>query len=155
MLTVSLLIALILDQVSKAVIERQMVFFERIDILGSFLGLRYVRNTGIGFGLLSGLDPFLIGGIQLLIIGVVLLTVFRFRYEITGAEEFFVGMIIGGAFGNLVDRLRLGYVVDFLEMPLWPVFNVADICIVIGAVLLLIAYYRRERRARKAHSLEP
>ncbi len=155
MLTVSLLIALILDQVSKAVIERQMVFFERIDILGSFLGLRYVRNTGIGFGLLSGLDPFLIGGIQLLIIGVVLLTVFRFRYEITGAEEFFVGMIIGGAFGNLVDRLRLGYVVDFVEMPLWPVFNVADSCIVIGAVLLLIAYYRRERRARKAHSLEP
>ncbi len=155
MLTVSLLIALILDQVSKAVIERQMVFFERIDILGSFLGLRYVRNTGIGFGLLSGLDPFLIGGIQLLIIGVVLLTVFRFRYEITGAEEFFVGMIIGGAFGNLVDRLRLGYVVDFVEMPLWPVFNVADSCIVIGAVLLLITYYRRERRARKAHSLEP
>lgn len=155
MLTVSLLITLILDQVSKAVIERQMVFFERIDILGSFLGLRYVRNTGIGFGLLSGLDPFLIGGIQLLIIGVVLLTVFRFRYEITGAEEFFVGMIIGGAFGNLVDRLRLGYVVDFFEMPLWPVFNVADSCIVIGAVLLLIAYYRRERRARKAHSLEP
>lgn len=155
MLTVSLLITLILDQVSKAVIERQMVFFERIDILGSFLGLRYVRNTGIGFGLLSGLDPFLIGGIQLLIIGVVLLTVFRFRYEITGAEEFFVGMIIGGAFGNLVDRLRLGYVVDFVEMPLWPVFNVADSCIVIGAVLLLIAYYRRERRARKAHSLEP
>jgi signal peptidase II len=84
---------------------------------------------------------------------VVLLAVFRFRYQITIAEEFFVGMIIGGAFGNLVDRLRLGYVVDFIELPFWPIFNAADSFLVVGAVLLLITYYRRERRAHRAHSI--
>ncbi len=153
MLSVALLVALISDQVSKAIVEQQMVYLERVDLIGSLLGLRYVHNTGIGFGLLRGLDPFLIAGIQLMIIGVVLLAVFRFRYQITIAEEFFVGMIIGGAFGNLVDRLRLGYVVDFIELPFWPIFNAADSFLVVGAVLLLITYYRRERRAHRAHSI--
>ena len=60
-----------------------------------------------------------------------------------------LGLQLGGALGNVVDRLRQGYVVDFLEVPHWPVFNVADSCIVVGVVLLGWVMWREERRAAR------
>jgi signal peptidase II len=77
--------------------------------------------------------------------------------KLSGWESFLIGLIVGGALGNnLIDRLRLGHVVDFFELKGFPaIFNFADLCIVFGAALLTLSVYRREKRASRDNSLQP
>jgi len=144
-----IVLVVILDQLSKRIVENSMNYFQRIDILGKILGFRYVHNRGVAFGMFSGVEGILIASISTTIIIGLLIFGVIFKNRLSKIEQFFFGMIIGGALGNLIDRLRLGYVVDFIELPYWPVFNVADTSIVLGTILLLFLYYRREHSARR------
>jgi len=132
------------DQATKAWTLRNLPLFELREIVPGLFGLTHVRNTGVAFSLLSNLDPrwvhpFLILA-TVLAMGAVL--VYIAYLPGGGAAPVGLGLILGGAVGNLIDRARLGYVVDFLDLYWrnhhWPTFNVADVGITVGVVLLMI-----------------
>ena len=132
------------DQASKAWAVRNLPLFEFRDIVPGCFGLVHVRNTGVAFSLLSNLDPawvhpFLILA-TVLAMGAVLAYIAYLPCR--GAAPAGLGLILGGAIGNLIDRARLGYVVDFLDLYWrghhWPTFNVADVGISVGVGLLVV-----------------
>ena len=134
------------DQASKQIVVESI---SRGDAVGVFPGLELVnaRNTGVAFGALEGggwLLATLIGLSLALLLG----------YFALNREQPWlwlpVGLLLGGALGNLVDRAREGAVIDFIDPVAWPAFNVADACIVVGVLLLLFVAEGRSRRHRSA-----
>lgn len=147
-------VALIADQITKNIAESNLEYFNRVDLVSWLFGFRYVHNQGIGFGMLDFLPIEFIYSLSAGISLVILVLAIIYKNVLTKYENLFLGFIIGGALGNNIDRIRFGYVVDFLEFPYWPVFNLADTFIVIGAALLLFSFYRRERIASKNRNIE-
>ena len=133
------LITLVIDQTSKYLILLNMKEFESIPIINNFFNVTFMKNTGAAFS-------FLEGNVPLIIIVTSIIIIFILRYiKITNPkrqEKIFYSLIIGGAFGNLIDRIVHGYVIDFLDFNLfgynYPVFNIADISIVVGIFSLVI-----------------
>jgi signal peptidase II len=131
------------DQAVKALVRTTIDPGEEVRL---FLGIRFVnvRNDGIAFGLLSG------GGIVLVIFAVAalaaLLTFFA-RHRDRPLVWLPTGLLIGGAAGNLLDRVREGAVTDFIDFPAWPAFNVADMAITFGVLTLLYVLEGPPRRA--------
>ena len=132
------------DQWSKAWVAARFAPYEGKAILVDFFHIVHVRNTGVAFGLLSNLDskwvnPLLIA-LTLFAIAVVIAYLYFLPHH--GPAPCGLGLLLGGALGNLLDRARLGYVVDFLDLHWhhrhWPAFNVADIGITVGVFLLLL-----------------
>lgn len=127
---------MILDQLSKAWIASQIGPAQpdaRINIVGTWVALEYSENRGAAFGLLVGLGPLLMVA-SVAIVGFLLFILFR-AADPPWWQAVAIGGIVGGAAGNLIDRVRLGYVVDFLAIGVWPNFNVADSAITLGIVL--------------------
>ena len=127
------LAVVVVDQVAKALVVDSVSRGESRDIaLG--VDLVHVRNNGIAFGLFDG------GGTVLTVIIVVALALLA-GYFATHADKpllwLATGLLLGGALGNLLDRARDGAVTDFIDPPLWPAFNVADTCVVVGVLILL------------------
>ena len=121
------------DQAVKALVRSTI---ERGDEVDLFLGIQLVnvRNSGIAFGLFSD------GGVLLVLFALAALTallVFFARHRDRPLVWLPVGLLIGGATGNLIDRTREGGVTDFIDLPLWPAFNIADIAITFGVLTLL------------------
>ncbi|HKV43221.1 MAG TPA: signal peptidase II [bacterium] len=108
------------------------------------LALTLVRNRGIAFGLLAHLST----GATMAIALTVLAALFynRAAWPAAPAGQWGFGLIVGGAFGNVFDRLRFGYVIDYVDVHVWPVFNVADAAIVVGAGMLVAASLVGRRR---------
>lgn len=131
-------LVVVIDQVTKTVIEHNLVVGERVDVVGP-LQLTNVGNTGIAFGLAGG------GGIAIVLLTIValilILAVFARDPRRPGVWPA-VGLLIGGAAGNLIDRVAHGAVTDFIKLPAWPSFNVADIAITIGVILLAWSFLR-------------
>ena len=137
-------LALALDQLSKAWAVERLGDGEIIDLVGS-LRLRLTMNYGSAFSLADGRGP-LISLLALIVVAVLLRTG---RHATRPAMAVALGLVLGGAIGNLIDRAFRegdgflgGGVVDFVDLQWWPVFNVADSAIVVGAVLLFIAQWR-------------
>ena len=141
---VSALLLTAADQASKAWAVRNLPLFEPRDLVPGFLGLVHVRNTGVAFSLLSNLDPRWVHPLLILATLLAMAAVVAYIWHLPGkgVSPFGLGLILGGAIGNLIDRWRLGYVVDFIALHWrahhWPTFNVADVGISVGVVLLLI-----------------
>jgi len=128
------LAVLAVDQLTKLMIR---LFVEtRIDIT-RFLAITYAKNTGAGFSILTG-NNILLAILSIVIIGVIIYYFPRF----SGREQIFAAIIIGGASGNVVDRILLGHVVDFIYLSFWPTFNIADSAIVIGAIGMIYLSFR-------------
>ena len=137
-------IVVILDQITKQVFWRSFELGRSTEVIDGIFQITLVRNAGAAFGVFEGGRIFfivasVIATIFLLYIGYRLPAVDRYK-------RFLLGLILGGAVGNLIDRVYAGEVIDFLEIGIagrwWPVFNVADIAVSIGAVLLLICLLR-------------
>ena len=135
---------LIIDQVTKAIVLDQLYLHERVAVVTGFLDFTYVQNPGMAFGLLRDVKtPWMRWGLSGL--AVVAVTII-WTYARQGASNTTVavafGAILGGALGNLLDRLRLGYVVDFVLVHWdgwqWPAFNVADTAITMGGIGLFL-----------------
>jgi len=129
---------LALDQLTKAIASAHLIPGEPLPLLGQFLRLTLVHNTGAAFGLFPGSRiPFIL--VSVLAIAVVLYLFARDAYR-SLVNRILLGCILGGALGNLVDRIRWGRVVDFIDVGLgsvrWPVFNVADSAVTLGVILL-------------------
>jgi signal peptidase II len=131
-----------LDQVTKALVKDEVLPGEHVDVFPG-LQLSNVRNTGVAFGALEG------AGLAVAILIGLSLTLLIGYFVVNRALPLLwlpVGMLVGGAVGNLVDRAREGAVVDFIDPVGWPAFNVADSCIVVGVLLLLFVAERGARR---------
>ena len=115
---------------------------ERVVIPG-VLSLTLVSNTGIAFSLLRGVPPAAIVVLALTVLAVALYN--KDAWPRTAAVRWGLGLVLGGAAANVVERLRFGYVIDYLDVHVWPVFNVADSAIVVGAGLLVLALLRERR----------
>lgn len=124
------------DQLSKFAVVGSMQFGVSVPVLPPVLRLTLWRNTGIAFGLLSGANELV--GVAAVLAATWLVVHHRHRWHTSRLVRIGLGLVLGGAAGNLADRIRYGYVVDFLELPYWPIFNVADACIVVGGVLLAL-----------------
>ncbi len=144
------------DQVSKAYVVAHLALHRSwmpIDAVEPVFRFTHVHNTGAAFGLFPQ------GGSIFLIIAVIVSVVIIYYYRQLSGSAWLVrlalGLQLGGALGNVIDRVRLGYVVDFFNVEYWPVFNVADSCIVVGVVLLALVMlweeYQVTQRARATH----
>lgn len=111
-----------------------------MSVLRGVLNLTHVHNRGVAFGLLAGISPVLM--ILAALTLVVMLSYNKGRRIGPRASTAGFALMIGGAIGNLLDRIRFGFVVDYLDLHVWPVFNLADVAIVIGAGLVLLALMR-------------
>lgn len=141
------------DQASKAQVMLAMRLHESIPIIPGFFNLTYIRNPGAAFGLLassSSLFRFIFFGFTSLFALVLLGLIFYRLRQDDWVGQLSIAGILGGAIGNLLDRLRFGEVIDFLDFYLhgyhWPAFNVADAAISVGVVFLIVrfAFERKE-----------
>ena len=147
----ALMIALAIDFLTKAWVERSLLLYTSIPLTGQFFRLTLGYNTGVAFGLFAngGVGPLILTGIIIIILAVWIVRATRAN-EIPPVAVRPIGLILGGAIANFVDRLPDGRVTDFLDIGIgaarWPTFNVADSFIVVGvAVLLLISVAPKSR----------
>ena len=130
--------AVVLDQISKYLTVRFIPLYEHIAVLPGVVGLTYVRNTGAAFSSFEGMR-WLFVLLFLVFTGALLWEYFKKPMPFTRLERWCVAAIYGGGLGNMIDRLRLGYVVDMIETLFmdFPVFNVADCFITCGCIALM------------------
>jgi signal peptidase II len=148
---------LALDQTTKMLVASRLVPGESVEVVPGILHFTLVRNTGMAFGLLSGLDlPFKSLLMTLLSLAALAAVIYYALRSPRGDTMTHFGLvfILGGALGNIVDRARLGYVIDFVDVfyrdAHWPAFNVADSSICVGVGLLLLDSLRRHEPAIRA-----
>ena len=134
-----------LDQGTKALATSLVDRGDRVEVL-PFLAFENVRNKGVAFGLGGDISAALIGVTIVLLVGMLVFLAF------SGGGGWLVwlpaALLLGGALGNLADRVRDGAVIDFIDLPLWPTFNLADVAITVGVLLLLLDVERSESRRR-------
>lgn len=145
---------LIIDQITKVYIDRTMQLFQSIPVVDNFFHITYVRNRGAAFSFLSHASwrlPFFIG--ISLIAAIVIIIAYNKLREDQRLAQVSLAMIFSGAVGNLIDRVRLGEVIDFLDAHWyqhhWPAFNVADSLICVGVFLLAFDMLREEKRLKQ------
>ena len=130
------------DQLTKVFVSSRLALGDAVEILGPF-SIHHVRNTGIAFGLFAGSTSIVI---LLTTVAIGALVIFFAR---SGRRHpllpVAVGLVLGGSISNLVDRLRLGYVTDFLDFDYWPAFNLADTFIVVGVGILFLSFVAADR----------
>ncbi len=132
------------DQLSKQWIIKRLgpvPLMDAIPLVGDGVQLIYSRNTGVAFSLLQGLPQLLTVLALLITAGVIYAYITQLPRQ-NLAVQISIGLIVGGALGNLIDRILLGYVIDFIQVGWWPVFNVADSAISVGAILLVLTLVR-------------
>jgi signal peptidase II len=134
-----------IDQGTKAAIESELVPAERVEVFPG-IHLTNVHNEGIAFGLAGG------GGSLLIVLTLAALGLILVLFARNATRPGIwvpVGLLAGGAFGNLADRVRIDSVTDFIDLPVWPAFNLADVAIVLGVAGLALVFMEepREREA--------
>lgn len=144
----------ILDLITKLIAQSTLPPYDPVPVLGDVFRLTYIYNPGAAFGL--NLGPY--SRFIFLTLAVVAVVVLFFMYRSTGVSDRLrlvaISAVTGGAIGNLIDRLRSPHgVVDFLDVGFgevrWPVFNVADIAVTTGAILLAVSLWREEQEVRR------
>ena len=143
-------IILVLDQATKLYVDANFRLHETVPVIRGFFHLTYVRNKGAAFGILADNAvriPFFITVSIVAMLGII-----WYLRQIRADQKlalFSLSLIFSGAFGNLIDRIRLGEVIDFLDVfwqrHHWPAFNVADSAITVGVTLLFIEMWREDR----------
>ena len=136
-------LVLAVDQLTKLIILLKLDEDRVVPVIENVLDINIVRNTGAAFGIFKN-QTLILAGISIL----VLILISIFYRQITNSGRIFqtgFGLIAGGTLGNLIDRLRFGYVVDFIDFHIWPVFNTADSAITIGVILLFWKIFRERK----------
>ena len=128
------------DQWTKFLTVANIPLHQDIEMLPGFLGLTYVRNTGAAFSSFEG-QQWLFAIIFVIFTGLILFEYFKKRQPFTNFDRWCIAAIYGGGLGNMIDRVRLGYVVDMIETKFmsFPVFNVADCFITCGCIALMVS----------------
>lgn len=150
------LVIVVVDQVTKALVVANLALYEQyapVEALRRYFTFTYVQNTGAAFGIFPA------GGVFFLLVAVVVSGLIIYFYLTMPDQTWLIrtalGLQLGGAIGNLIDRVRLGFVVDFFDFKFWPVFNIADSAIVVGALALLVAMWWQDRQAARQDTDTP
>ena len=125
--------AVVADQLTKQVVGRTLALGESVDILGPF-SIHHVQNSGIAFGLFGSRTPIVIAVTAIVVVA--MLAFFARSGRRHPVLPVALGLVLGGSIANLIDRVRLGHVTDFLDVVAWPAFNLADTFIVVGVAIL-------------------
>ena len=139
----SISLILLIDQFTKAVVSSKLSLGESIPIIKGILHITFVKNTGAAFGLFKNSTYFFIA---VSIIAVIMIEIIIVKAIRNGKllenflRNFSLILIMAGALGNLMDRVNLRYVIDFIDFRIWPVFNIADSAITIGTALLILSF---------------
>jgi len=137
-------LVVIIDQASKRLAWELLQHRGGVDVIDGVFRFSLSKNTGAVFGILAGSTRMLLV-VTIISIAALMYFAYRMRYA-PARKRVYIGLIIGGAFGNLIDRLAAGNVLDFIDMGIgsyrWPTYNVADIAVTIGAILLIAGFMR-------------
>lgn len=138
------------DQLSKIIVETNLISTESITIIPNFLNITLLHNFGAAFGILSDMDGIIIA----FSLGVLIFLFFEIKKYYNNVFIFnVIAVLIGGILGNLIDRIIHGYIIDFIEFKLFslnlPIFNVSDTCIVVSTILLIIVLFSSEEKNGK------
>jgi signal peptidase II len=140
------LAAMFADQLTKQIVSSRLALGEEVAVLGPF-SIHHVQNSGIAFGLFASATS-----VVIVLTGVAVAWMLLF-FARSGARHpvlpVGLGLVIGGSASNLVDRVRLGHVTDFLDLRFWPAFNLADTFIVVGVAILLVSLVATERAPKR------
>ena len=140
-------LAVAIDQASKLIVRSSMALHQSEPVLGDFFRLTYIHNPGAAFGLNVG-SPLLHTAFSILALGI-LVYLYRSLAENERFLRLALCLVLGGAVGNIIDRLYLGEVVDFFDFGFgdlrWPIFNFADSFVTVGVLLLALGYSRRKK----------
>ncbi len=146
-------VTIILDQLTKVWVVATLgpeTMTSFLPVLGDGVRIAYSRNTGVAFSLLQGHPELLTLSSLLIVAG----AIYFYATQLPNQRLLFqmmMGLVTGGALGNVIDRVRLGYVVDFIQVGWFPIFNLADSAITVGAVLLMFQFLRDEITQRHDH----
>jgi len=135
------LIIVLLDQLTKLLIRNNFQLNQSIPIIENIFHFTYLTNTGSAFGMFKGLNLFFILFSIAVAIGIL-----YFMKGIKQNEKMMqlaFGLLFGGTIGNLIDRIALGSVVDFLDFRIWPVFNIADSAVTVSVIILIILLWKK------------
>ena len=128
------MLIVLIDQGVKRLVTGNISLGESYPLIPGVLDLSYRRNTGAAFSIMHTAPPAVMIVISLLVLGIFLWLTFPNLASRGGMAA--ISLIMGGALGNLIDRVRLNYVIDYIDIHVWPVFNVADAAVVIGVCVL-------------------
>jgi signal peptidase II len=159
-LAITLLLVIILDQLTKLYIDRTMKLYQSIPVIDGLFSITYLRNKGAAFSFLSDASwrlPFFILATVIAVIAILV------AFGKLRADQRFAAcsltLILSGAIGNLIDRVRMGEVIDFLDVYWknhhWPAFNVADSAICVGVAMLALDMFLEERRIKNPGDKPP
>lgn len=146
---ITAVLVVLVDQATKLAVVKNLAIWDRVPVWGTGLRITHIRNSGAVFGMMKG------AGVYFTFFSVVaasvLIVVLFFARKASPAVKVALGLVLGGAIGNLIDRLRYGAVVDFIDIGVsestrWPCFNAADLAITVGVGLLVLKSLRSSRR---------
>ena len=147
-------LVLVFDQIAKILVQRCMNLYQEIQIIPHFFYLCYVKNSGAAFSILEDATLLLII-ISVIFILLIDNTIKKEHQNLTRLSKISIGMILGGIFGNLIDRILYRSVIDFLSFQFgsyhFPIFNIADIGITVGMTILIIEMLKKERKKEDSH----
>lgn len=130
-----LIVIVLIDQITKFLAYTYLQPHSTVPIINKFFYLTYVENRGAAFGIMQNYVWTLA-----IITSIIIIAAVYYLYinpDLNKTMRYSIALIIAGAIGNLIDRVRLGYVVDFFDFVVWPVFNIADSAVVIGTAILV------------------
>ncbi|MGM5488003.1 MAG: signal peptidase II [Nanobdellota archaeon] len=122
----------LIDQLTKHLVDQ----FVSVPVDLGLFSIILVKNTGAGFGILQGQ--------RILLVLITIAVIFVLAYYLNTAKEYGLAVILGGAVGNLIDRIFLGHVIDFISFGFWPAFNIADTAITIGVAMVMWNQFRKK-----------
>jgi len=142
-------LVILVDQITKVLVKEFLTLREPVRIIGDFLRFTYVENPGIAFGVRIGARS-IFTLLSVAIVVVIFIYLFRAKRD-RASVRFTLALVLGGAVGNLIDRIAYGRVVDFIDIGVknlrWPVFNVADMAVTIGMIILLtLILFEKEQK---------
>jgi len=135
MIIIIILAILFLDQLTKFVIIKELSLYQSVAVIKDFFYLTLIHNRGAAFGIFQN-QFYLFILSALVAIGIISFSLKNNKTKKFSLYNFSLALILSGALGNLIDRIRFGYVIDFFDFKVWPVFNVADSAITVGAIFL-------------------
>lgn len=133
----------VLDQAIKFIIHKTMIVNQSIPVINNIFNITYVQNKGAAFGIFWGIGwPLILIGL-LVILGIVY---FHEKMKRNDFTQLPLALLLGGSMGNIFDRVFRSYVIDYLDFRVWPVFNLADIMINVGVLLIIIHLFQEESK---------
>ena len=139
---------IVADQAVKSIVQSHLTLLQSVPVIEGVFHLTYIQNTGAAFSILEGqkvLFILLTSLVSLLILGYVI------KNRRSGSRWLLIPLtsVAAGGIGNLIDRIRLGYVVDYLDFRIWPIFNIADMAVTVGCGFLIIYFFVIEPKNKK------